>query len=216
MKDPNQWSASTEHEGVYHTARSCQAASLPLTASGLRGQKKACSVESEKTKGGFAAHKRLLSFQWMSNCSSSPTSVLLLCRLKDCRLIRLRLLPHRIDYTDPHIGEGTHGNTMAFSLLAFALVIRQGPGLRLRGLPGKLMQSVAQGLHTCVASMNSGIGPALEDHRSRAGQRLQFRDIGITLPVITDFCRASEEPSAGRHEAGFQRSRGLHDSKKAG
>src|SRR5258708_30178460 len=55
VKDQSQWSISTEHEGVYHAARGCQAASLPLTAPGLRGQKKACPVESDKTTGVFAA-----------------------------------------------------------------------------------------------------------------------------------------------------------------
>jgi len=195
VKDQSQWSTSTEHEGVYHAARGCQAASLPLTASGLRGQKKACPVESEKTKGVFAAHKRLSPLQWMSNGSSSSTSVSLLCRLKDRRLIGLRLVPHGIDHTDPHIGESPHGDAMAFSLLALALIVFQGPGLRLRALPGKLVQSVAQGLHTRVAPMNSRVGPALEDHRSRASQCLQFGGIGIALPIIPNFCRASEEPS---------------------
>jgi len=42
--------SSTRHEKVYHAARCCQAASLPLTASRLRGPKWACQVEKN---GGF-------------------------------------------------------------------------------------------------------------------------------------------------------------------
>ncbi len=42
---------STWHEGVYHAAQPCQAASLPLTRLSLRGLKKACHVESQKMQG---------------------------------------------------------------------------------------------------------------------------------------------------------------------
>ena len=51
MKQQDQKSASTEHEAVYHAARCCQAASLSLTASRLRGLKRICSLESKKQQG---------------------------------------------------------------------------------------------------------------------------------------------------------------------
>lgn len=200
MKDPNQWSASTEHEEVYHAAHGCQAASLPLTVVRLRGQKQACPVESEKTKGFFAAPKMLSFFQWMSSCSSSSTSVLLLGGFKGRRLIRLRLLPHGMDHTDPHIGEGPHGHAMTFPFLALALIVLQGPRLRLGRLPGKLVQRVAQRFYTRVAPMNSGVGSALEDHRRRASQRLQFRSIGVALPIIPNFCQQPSRPFTKKSE----------------
>jgi hypothetical protein len=36
------------HEQVYHAAMGCQAASLPLTAHRLRGEKKACPGQGKK------------------------------------------------------------------------------------------------------------------------------------------------------------------------
>ncbi len=50
---------SREHEGVYHAASRCQAASLPETSRRLHDLKKACSVEGKKP-GAFASpqHQR--------------------------------------------------------------------------------------------------------------------------------------------------------------
>ena len=45
--------ASTRHEKGYDAARRSQAASLSLTAAGLRGRKWACRLENKKTAGFF-------------------------------------------------------------------------------------------------------------------------------------------------------------------
>lgn len=50
--------------------------------------------------------------------------------------------------------------------------------------------------------MNSGVGSALKDHRSCASQRLQFRGIGIALPVIPNFRQQPRsQPLAGTRQA---------------
>src|SRR5437588_4752569 len=94
---------STRHGEVYHAAHGCQAASLPLTAVRLRGQKKACQVESEKTARVFAA-------QSADGATSLPGLQLrgtfgmqALSLLKCCRLIRAMVEPHRVDDTYPDI-----------------------------------------------------------------------------------------------------------------
>ena len=51
---------STEHERVYHAASRCQGKRSGLTATCLRGLKKVCSVESEKTAGVFAVQRTRL------------------------------------------------------------------------------------------------------------------------------------------------------------
>src|SRR6266568_693667 len=97
MKQESLKSASTEHEGLYHAARCCQAAALSLTASRLRGLKRLCSLESKKTAGFFAAHRsdgavRVHQVDLSHEFGMSP-----LCRLKGRSFIAAMCKPHRVD-----------------------------------------------------------------------------------------------------------------------
>ena len=58
-------------------------------------------------------------------------------------LIDFALEPHREDHTHPDVCQGTNRHTVAFSLLAFAIVISLRPLFLVRALPGKLMQGIA-------------------------------------------------------------------------
>ncbi len=86
--------SSTRHEKVYHAARCCQAASLPLTASRLRGLKWTCQVENKKIAGFFV---RLERKQHGQRLLGNSASMQLLCSLKGGRLIACVLMPHRVD-----------------------------------------------------------------------------------------------------------------------
>src|SRR5436309_2289212 len=132
---------SSWHEGIYLAARSWQAASLSLTAFGLRGQKKVCQGESKKTAGFLAQEIRWQPHHWPL---SGTASMLLLCLLKDGALIAGSILPQAIDDTHPDVGQGADRRTMGLALGAFALIIVPCPGFLSRRLPGKLVESGAQ------------------------------------------------------------------------
>src|SRR2546421_4489679 len=133
--------SSTWHEPVYHAAHRCQAASLSLTAAHVRGQNETCQVESQKTAGIFARLERLPHQQ---RYLSHSAHVLVLCSLKDSRLITAVVGPHGKDDPDPHVGKRSYRYGMAFAFRSFALIILLGPRFTLRRLPGKLMQRIAQ------------------------------------------------------------------------
>jgi hypothetical protein len=178
---------SIEHERVYHAASRGLAASLSLTATCLRGLKKACPVESEKTAGVFAAQRpRLAPLKDMGGLGSIP-GMLVSCRLEESRLVPLALEPYGEDDPQPDIGERSHGDGMAFARSSLALGVIPGPGF----LPGarlrKLMQRVAQGLATAIAPVGLEIHPALEEHRRGSSQGLQTRRISIAAAIIADF-----------------------------
>src|SRR6266567_3404820 len=132
---------STRHEPVYHAAHGCQAASLCLTASRLRGLFWACQVESQKTAGFFARLERM---QGHRRHLSYSACMLLLCLLKGGRLIASVMQPHGKDDPDPHIGKGSDRHAMAFPFCPLALVVVVGPCFTVGGLPGKLVQGIAQ------------------------------------------------------------------------
>lgn len=125
----------------------------------------------------------------IGRASSNSLGVKLASVLEGGSLVALRFVPHGVHQPDPNVGQGANGNRMAFALFPFALVVLQGPGFALRGLPGKLMQSIAQRFDTGRASVNAGIRPTLKDHRRGACQGLQAGRIGVALPVITNFCQ---------------------------
>src|SRR5438876_2556870 len=178
---------SIEHERVYHAASRCQAASLSLTATCLRGLKKACSVESEKTAGIFAVQRtRLAPLKDLGGLGSIP-GMRVSCRLEDGRLVTLALEPHGEDDPQPDIGECSHGDGMAFARSSLALVVVPGPSFLSGALPSKLMQRVAQGLDAAVAPVGLEVHPALEEHRRGSSQGLQTRRIGIATAIIADF-----------------------------
>jgi hypothetical protein len=111
---------STEQTPVDHAARCCQAASLSLTASRLRGLAKTCSVESEKTGGFFAAQRRMQRCPFVRTELGDSAPMLLLRHLKDGGLITGVLDPQRKDDPDPDSGERTHRDGMTFPLSALA------------------------------------------------------------------------------------------------
>src|SRR5260370_25275442 len=86
---------------------------------------------------------------------------------------------------DPHpdIGQGTHGNRVAFSLLSLALVVISGPACSLSALPCKLLQRIAQRLATRIAPMRLGIVATLK--QDRRGSTLGLPTPRITIPGST-------------------------------
>src|SRR5215469_11414478 len=87
----------TWHKEVYHAVSGCQAATLPLTATHLRGEKKACQVESEKTAWFFAVQgsdrARLLRDGKLGCvCGMQPLSL-----LKSSSLVESPVKPHGED-----------------------------------------------------------------------------------------------------------------------
>src|SRR6266487_4095251 len=146
--------SSTRHEKVYHAAHRCQAASLSLAASGLCSLKWACRVENQKTAGFFVRlDRRSLDHRFLG----SSARMMVLCRLKGCRLIAFVLKPHRVDDAYPDISQRAYRHTMTLALNSFAFVIQQCPRFLFGGLPGKLMQRVAQRLQAGIALMGFGI-----------------------------------------------------------
>ena len=179
---------STWHEGVYHAAKPCQAASLPLTRLGLRGLKKACQVESQNNIGFLACIEH---DQCELRQLSGSACMLVLGLHKGSRLIALVMLPHGKDDPDPDIGKRSYGDGMAFAFGSLALVIVSGPRLAQGGLPGKLMQRVAQRFDAAKASMGLGIHPALKQHGRGSTQRLQAACVLIAQAIISNFRQES-------------------------
>src|SRR5450759_2228889 len=179
---------STRHEPVYHAAHSCQAASLSLTATRLRGLFGACHVESPKN-AGFLAHGEhdQHDLEPLSGCAC----MLPLCLLKGAGLIAATMEPHGKDDPDPHIGQRSYRYRMAFAFCSLALVVVSGPRFTLRGLPGKLMKRVAQRFDTGQAAMGFGVHPALKQHGRGSPQSLQTAGILIALAIIADFRQQS-------------------------
>src|SRR5712692_1086694 len=87
----------------------------------------------------------------------SSAGMLVLCPLKGGCLIALVMHPHGKDDPDPDIGKCSHGHGMAFAFRSFALVIVSGPRFTLRRLPGKVLQSIAQGFDAAQATIRFGI-----------------------------------------------------------
>ena len=190
--------SSTWHEPVYHAAHACQAASLSLTGARLRGLKWACQVESQKNAGVLALVER---DQHELGPLSRWACMLLLCGLKGDRLIAAVMDPHGKDDPDPDIGQCSHGYRMTFAFSALALVILHGPRLALGGLPGKLVQRIAQRFDAAQTAMRLGVHPALKQHRGGSSQRLQTAGILIALAIITDFRQQSRGPRIAQRAA---------------
>jgi hypothetical protein len=175
---------SIEHAEVYHAAPRCQAASLSLTPRRLHDQKMACSIERQK-RDAFASQE-----QAGSGC---PGNVETFCPLEDRSLIGFLLLPHGKNNAHPHVCQGSYSHTMAFSLLAFALVISSRPRLLSSRLPGKLLKGIAQRFDTGVALMHLGVVATLIRSGRGPGQGLEAGCIAITLPIISPL---SQQPGS--------------------
>src|SRR6266480_3660223 len=188
---------STWHGEVYHAAPRCQAAALTLTSRRLHGLKKACQVEGQKTGACFASQPS----ERMSQVSaglSRTRSMSTLCGFKGLWMITLMLVPDRKDDSDPDIGKCSHGLRVTFSFLAFALIIGSGPRFTLGRLPGKLVQGVAQGFDTRIASMRFGIGAAFIGDRRGASQGLQTGRFRIPCTIMPDLCEQTRSQSLSR------------------
>ncbi len=176
------------HEPVYHAAHDCQAASLSLTVPRVRGLFWACQIESQKNAGFLALvepHQHELGPLGCSPC------MMLLCLLKGGGLIAVAMQPHGKDDPGPHIGQRSYSHRMAFAFYSFAMILVPGPRFTLRGLPGELMQGIAQGFDTPQTSMGFGVHSALIQHRRGSSQRLQTAGILVALAIIPDFCQQS-------------------------
>ena len=167
-RTPSRW-----HEEVYHAASRCQAASLSLTARGYHGLLKACQVERQKTGGCFAS-RGSLSPAWIETSAlGSAFGVEPLCLFKGLGLILLLLVAHGEDNPEPQVGQRTDCLAMTFPARAKAKGGVLSPGLGLRTRPRKLLQSVAQGFDTRIATMRLARVAALVGDGRRASPRLQ-------------------------------------------
>ncbi len=87
----------------------------------------------------------------------------------------------------PHIGKRSYRYGMAFAFSALALVVVPGPRFTLCGLPGKLLQGIAQRFDAPQSAMRFGVHPALKQHRRGSSQSLQTTCILVAFAIITDF-----------------------------
>jgi hypothetical protein len=180
--------SSTRHEPVYHATRSCQAASLSLTAARLRGLCWACQVESQKNAGFLARIER---DQHEVKPLSRFACMLPLRLLKDGALIAAMMDPHSKDDPDPHIGQRTDSHRMAFAFRSLPLILVPGPRFTLCGLPSKLMQRIAQGFDAPQSAMRFGVHAALIQHGRGSPQSLQTAGLLVAASIIPDFCQQS-------------------------
>ena len=180
--------SSTWHEPVYHAAHACQAASLSLTATRLRGLKWACQVESQKNAGVLALVERDQHELWPLSRSAC---VLLLCVLKGGRLIAAATGPYGKDDPHPHVSKRSDRDGMALALGPLALVIFLGPGFLVGTLPSELVQGIAPGLDAAQPTMRFLVRPALEEDWRGASQSLQAASTLIAAAVIAYFGQQS-------------------------
>lgn len=114
--------SSIWHEEVYHAASGCQAASLPLTARRLHGEKRACQIERPKTGCRFASWE-MKSAKLVAQLSSGTRRMLKPGALKDDWLILLSLEPYGKENAHPHGGKRSYRDTVTFAFCPFALII---------------------------------------------------------------------------------------------
>ncbi len=187
MKQQKCRKPSTWHGEVYHAAPRCQAASLSLTARRLHGLKKTCQVEGQKTGCCFASQGSTRTAWGSGQQLCSMFCVETLCCFKGAGLIGLLLVPDGKNDPDPQVGKRTHCLGVTFPFLAKAMVVVLGPGFRLRTLPSKLVQRIAQRLDTGIASVWLGILAAFIGHRGGAGQCLQTGCVLVARAIIPNF-----------------------------
>src|SRR6266571_809813 len=104
--------SSTWHAQAYHAAHPCQAAALSETSVRLRGLCWACQVAGQKNAGFLAGvdwdqHELRLLGRW--------ACMLLLRTLEDGRFIGAVTKPDGKDDSDPHVGQRTYRNGVAFA-----------------------------------------------------------------------------------------------------
>ncbi len=119
--------------------------------------------------------------------SGDALGMSLLCRLKNGALVVDLILRHPEENSHPDVCQTADRHAMALALRSFALVVGFGPRFAKRGLPGKLMQHIAQRLHTGKTFVRFGKVATLEGDRSCACQFLYTLGILIPTSVIAPF-----------------------------
>jgi hypothetical protein len=138
------------HGQVYHAAMGCQAASLYLTAHGLRGGKKACPAKGKKERG-LSLFCRAKQSKRAGKVSSSASGVRALSSFKCVGVITGLALPHAIDDSDPDLSQCPHCHTMALALSPFTTIVVKRPGF----LSGTRPAQIDRGRCAAVSSRQS-------------------------------------------------------------
>ena len=180
-----------------------------------RGVKKACQGESEKPAGLFAAQETPAQLLFLCTFSGRSGSMSSLSLLKSGCAVAAVARAHSEEDPHPDIGQGTHGNRVAFSLLSLALVVVSGPACSLSALPCKLLQRIAQRFAAGIAPMRLGIVATLKQDGRGSSQGLQTRRIRIAVRIIPNFSRASGGQAVFQLGAGCETSCCQRESKKA-
>jgi hypothetical protein len=128
-------------------------------------------------------------YWWSSVTLSNSASMVLLSTLKDGGIIALILCPHSKNDANPHVGQCSYSNGMAFPFLSFAKVLVFSPWLTLGGLPGKFLQRVAQGLDASPTTMGTCVHAALKQHWRGSAKGLQEAFILIPAAILADLCK---------------------------
>ena len=121
--------------------------------------------------------------QRSSNQLGNAPSMSKLGSFKGCGLVYLLLRPDGKQDAYPDIGQGTHGNRVAFALRPFALIILLGPAFRARTVKSKLVQRIAQRFDAAQTTMSLGIHAALEEDRRGSGQSSYIPPVENAAPA---------------------------------
>src|SRR6266487_2794720 len=167
-------------------------------AIGWCGRIKTYQAESAKSAGRLALPLKVVNCQMRDSVLSGFACMKFARLLKSSRLVALLLLQHRKENASPDIGQCSNGDAMAFPFRPFAVVILSRPGFLMGTLPGKLMQSIAQGFDTGIATMGFGILATFIEHWRGSSQGLQTPSFDIARCVIADFCEQSWSQTSAR------------------
>src|SRR6266699_5203872 len=169
-----------------------------IHAVGLRGRIKTYQAASAKPTGRLALHPKMATCQMREGVLSGSVCMKLARLLKSGRLVALLLLHHRKENPGPDIGQCANGDALAFPFRPFAVVILSRPGFLMGTRPRKLMQSIAQGFDTGIATMGFGILATFIEHWRGSSQGLQTPGFDIARCVIADFCEQSWSQTCAR------------------
>src|SRR5262245_14198188 len=89
----------------------------------------------------------------------------------------------------PPVGQRPNSHGVGLALAPLALVIGSRPRLPEGGLPGELIEDIAQGINARLAPVGTRVLAALVDHRRGARQRLHTRRTRVALPVVAPSCQ---------------------------
>src|SRR5450755_914405 len=149
------------------------------------------SVKNDTTEGRVLLPAQADRHLAIEAALGNSAGVLLLSQLKRRGLIPLSTSPHRKDDSDPDIRKCPDSNGVAFAFRSFALIGVLGPRFTLGGLPGKLMQGIAQWFNAPQSTMGFGIHATLIEDWRGSSQRLQTACILVALSIISNL---SQQP----------------------